>query len=138
MESKKRRAHGHGKGERPRGWGVSGDGIGLRGRVWIDGPEGTFIGYGRAVLMERIRQHGSITRAARSMDMSYRRAWVLIDSMNRQAPRPFVETAAGGRGGGGTRLTKDGEKAIESFWRFHENFQKFLARQQRLIAPRMK
>lgn len=110
------------------------DGFGLRGRIWIDGPEGTFIGYGRVVLMERIRQYGSITKAARSMGMSYRRAWVLIDSMNRQAPRPFVETATGGRGGGGTRLTEDGEKAIESFWRFHDSFQEFLAWQQKLIG----
>jgi len=99
----------------------------------VDGPEGTFLGYGRVVLMERIRQYGSITKAARSMDMSYRRAWVLIDSMNRQAPRPFVETAAGGRGGGGTRLTEDGERAVQSFWRFYEEFQKFLKRQDKLI-----
>jgi molybdate transport system regulatory protein len=47
---------------------------GLRGRVWIDGPEGTFFGYGRAVLLERIREYGSITQAAKSMRMAYRHA----------------------------------------------------------------
>jgi len=40
---------------------------GFRGRVWIDGPDGTFIGYGRVVLLERIMEHGSITKAAKSM-----------------------------------------------------------------------
>ena len=105
----------------------------LRGRIWIDGGEGTFLGFGRIVLLERIREHGSITRAARSMDMSYRHAWELVNSMNRQAPRPFVEALSGGRGGGGTRLTEEGEKAIRLFWRFHDEFQKFLEREARIL-----
>ncbi len=68
---------------------------GLHGRIWIDGPEGTFFGYGRAVLLERIIEYGSITKAAKSMDMAYRHAWDLVDSMNRQAQEPFVEVATG-------------------------------------------
>ena len=68
---------------------------GFHGRVWIDGPEGTFIGHGRVVLLGRIMEHGSITRAAKSMKMAYRRAWDLVDSMNRQAKEPFVELATG-------------------------------------------
>jgi len=51
----------------------------FRGRVWIDGTEGTFIGHGRVVLLERIREYGSITQAAKSMEMSYRRAWEMVD-----------------------------------------------------------
>jgi len=99
----------------------------FRGHIWLDGREGTFLGYGRVVLLERIREFGSITKAARSMKLSYRRAWVLIDSMNRQAPKPFVVTAAGGKGGGGTLVTEEGEQAIKLFWKLHEDFQKFLA-----------
>jgi len=105
----------------------------VRGRVWIDGPEGTFIGNGRAVLLERIMEHGSITKAAKSMDMAYRHAWDLVDSMNRQAKEPFVEVATGGKGGGGARVTKAGERAIKMFWRFHKDFQAFLIREQRKI-----
>jgi len=105
----------------------------VRGRVWIDGPEGTFIGNGRAVLLERIMEHGSITKAAKSMDMAYRHAWDLVDSMNRQAKEPFVEVATGGKGGGGARVTKAGEQAIKTFWRFHKDFQAFLIREQRKI-----
>ena len=103
------------------------DGFALRGRIWVDGPEGTFIGYGRVVLMERIREHGSITKAAKSMDMSYRRAWLLIDSMNRQAREPFVVTSTGGKNGGGTKVTPAGEKAITHFWKAYEALGRFLA-----------
>jgi len=106
---------------------------GFRGRVWIDGPEGTFIGYGRVVLLERIIEHGSITKAAKSMEMSYRRAWDLVDSMNRQARKPFVELATGGKGGGGASVTEDGRKAIKVFWKFHEDLQAFLKREEKRL-----
>lgn len=104
---------------------------GLRGRLWIDGPEGTFLGYGRIVLLERIREHGSITKAAKSMAMSYRRAWELVASMNGQSPRPLVASAAGGRNGGGAQLTKEGERAIVIFWELYEDFQEYLKLQQK-------
>lgn len=104
---------------------------GPRGRVWIDGPEGTFFGHGRAVLLERIIEHGSITKAAKSMNMAYRHAWDLVDSMNRQAKEPFVEVATGGKGGGGARVTEAGKKAIKMFWRFHKDLQEFLSREDK-------
>lgn len=92
----------------------------VRGKLWIEGPEGTFLGYGRVVLLERIREHGSISAAARSMKMSYRHAWKLVDSMNRQGRTELVVTSTGGKGGGGTVLTETGERAISAFrtaWR---------------------
>lgn len=104
---------------------------GLRGRLWIDGAEGTFLGYGRTILLERIREHGSITQAARSMKMSYRHAWELVDSMNRQATKPLVESAAGGKGGGGAHLTEEGERAIGLFWELYADFQKYLKQRQK-------
>jgi molybdate transport system regulatory protein len=106
----------------------------FRGRVWIDGPEGTFIGHGRTVLLERIIEHGSITKAAKSMDMAYRHAWDLVDSMNRQAKEPFVEVATGGKGGGGARVTKAGEQAVKLFWRFHKDLQAFLKREEKKLG----
>lgn len=106
---------------------------GFRGRVWIDGPEGTFIGYGRVVLLERIREHGSITKAAKSMEMAYRHAWDLVDSMNRQAEQPFVELATGGKGGGGALVTEAGERAIKLFRRFHDDLQTFLKREEKKL-----
>lgn len=106
----------------------------LRGRIWIDGKEGTFLGYGRIVLLEKICEFGSITKAAKSMGMSYRHAWELVDSMNSQARRPLVESSTGGKGGGGARLTEDGEKAIKLFWEFYRDFQDFLKHEEKILA----
>jgi molybdate transport system regulatory protein len=106
----------------------------LKGHIWLEGSEGTFLGYGRIALLERIREYGSITKAAKALEMPYRKAWILIDSMNRQVPKPFVVTSAGGRKGGGTRVTPEGEKAISVFWKIHEKFQKFLESQADAVS----
>jgi molybdate transport system regulatory protein len=111
---------------------------GMRGRIWIDGKEGTFLGYGRIALLERIREYGSITKAAKSMDMSYRHAWELIESMNRQASKPFVETATGGRKGGGTRLTEEGERTINLFREFYQDFHEFLRDEEKKFGNSLK
>ncbi len=97
-----------------------------RGRLWLEGEEGTFLGYGRVVLLERIREYGSLAQAARSMEMSYKHAWDLLDSMNRQAGCKLVETSRGGKSGGGARLTPTGERAIAVFWQYHAQFQDVL------------
>ncbi len=66
--------------------------------------------------------------------MPYRKAWFLIDSMNRQVPKPYVVTSAGGKKGGGTRVTPEGEKAIAVFWKIHENLQIFLKSQADAVS----
>ncbi|MEW6595736.1 MAG: LysR family transcriptional regulator [Thermodesulfobacteriota bacterium] len=103
-----------------------GTGLRWRGRLWLEGAEGTFLGYGRVVLLERIEEHGSLASAARSMEMSYKHAWDLLASMTRQAGCPLVVTARGGKGGGGATLTPAGKKAIALFWKYHDRFQKEL------------
>lgn len=92
----------------------------------MESTDGTFLGHGRVVLLERIREHGSISQAARSMEMSYKHAWDLLDSMNRQAGCKLVETARGGKSGGGATLTPAGGKAIALFWHYHGRFQEVL------------
>lgn len=101
-------------------------GLHWRGRLWLEGPEGTFLGYGRVVLLERIRESGSIAEAARSMEMSYKHAWDLLGSMNRQAGCKLVETSRGGKSGGGARLTPTGERAIVVFRDYHARMQEVL------------
>ncbi|MCB1755487.1 MAG: LysR family transcriptional regulator [Gammaproteobacteria bacterium] len=100
----------------------------LHGRFWIEGPEGAFLGPGRVKLLERILEHGSITAAARSMEMSYRHAWRLVDSMNRQSKRPVVERKTGGRGGGGTIVTEEGKRAIELFRESSRDLKSYLGK----------
>jgi len=75
------------------------------------------LGQGKIQLLEQIRATGSISAAGRAMGMSYRRAWLLADSMNRAFGRPVVETAQGGEHGGGARLSALGESLIERFRR---------------------
>lgn len=106
----------------------------LRGRLWIQGADGTFLGYGRVILLERIREHGSISAAARSMDMSYRHAWDLVDAMNRQSAKPVVEKNTGGRGGGGAIVTDAGVRAIETFWAAYQDLDAFLAKRSETLA----
>jgi len=68
-----------------------------------------------ADLLEQIAACGSLSEAARRLRFSYRRAWMLIDAMNRHWPRPLVKTAVGGKSGGGTRLTELGRQVLASY-----------------------
>src|SRR5215831_1811105 len=75
------------------------------------------LGPGKIDLLEAIAKTGSITAAARSLGMSYRRAWLLVDTMNRCFRQPVVEAEAGGRRGGGTQLTATGMEALRRYRR---------------------
>lgn len=73
------------------------------------------IGPGKVSLLEAVAEHGSISAAAKSLAMSYRRAWLLLDELNRSLKRPAIETAQGGKRGGGARLTPTGEAVIRHY-----------------------
>ena len=83
--------------------------------VWIEKDGELYLGGGRAMLLERLEQMGSIAAAARSMGLTYRNAWLWIDAMNRLAPSPLVEKITGGTGGGHAQLTDEGRKAIAAY-----------------------
>jgi len=97
----------------------------VKGRIWVNGSRGTYLGLGRLSLLEKIREHGSISGAARSIRMSYKKAWKMVDTMNRQSKKPLVIRAPGGKGGGGTIVTAEGEKAIRYFKKVLAEFDKF-------------
>ena len=73
------------------------------------------IGPGKAELLEAVAATGSISEAARRMGMSYRRAWLLVDTMNRCFREPLVAAATGGSGGGGARVTAFGNAVLARF-----------------------
>lgn len=106
----------------------------LRGRFWIESPQGTFLGQGRVTLLERIREHGSISAAARSMQMSYRQAWELVNSMNTYSHTPLVSSATGGKGGGGASLTETGKNAIALYHTVRTDFEAFLAKRSESLT----
>lgn len=73
------------------------------------------IGPGKADLLEGIQRSGSISGAARELGMSYRRAWLLVETMNRCFREPLVISLVGGRHGGGARLSDTGEQVLQHF-----------------------
>ena len=84
----------------------------LKLRILFDGA---MLGPGKAELLERIRDTGSISAAGRGMEMSYKRAWMLVEEMNAAFREPLVESARGGPGGGGARLTGAGEEVLRLY-----------------------
>lgn len=81
---------------------------------------GARIGPGKAALLESVRDTGSISAAARAMGMDYKRAWLLVDSLNRAFATPVVERTAGGPRGGGATLTAFGEDLLARYRRLQD------------------
>jgi len=92
---------------------------------------GARIGPGKAALLESVRSSGSISAAARAMGMDYKRAWLLVDSLNRAFDTPVVERATGGSGGGGAVLTPFGKDLLA-------RYRKLEARAAKLAAADLK
>ena len=86
-------------------------------RLWIrlKLPGVGDIGPGKIELLRKIREHQSISAAARDMNMSYRRAWLLVDDLNTFFRQPVVAKWMGGRSRGGAALTPTGEKLVASY-----------------------
>src|SRR5262245_59161576 len=87
----------------------------IRLTVRVDFGADRALGPGKIRLLEAIRQTGSISQAGRSLDMSYRRAWLLIDDMNRCFREPVVAAQLGGAKGGGAALTTFGEELVRKY-----------------------
>ena len=86
------------------------------------------VGPGKIRLLEHIAAEGSISAAGRAMEMSYRRAWLLVDALNRTFKEPVVEAKGGGAGGGGARLTPFGNDLVESYRRMEQDAAAALAK----------
>ena len=101
----------------------------VKGRLWLEKNGETFLSWGRVVLLERIRETGSISAAARAMEMAYSHAWSLVANMNRLAGEELVGRTFGGRNGGRAWLTPAGEAAVAQFWGLAGNFKEWLKNQ---------
>ncbi len=100
--------------------------IALEGMVWMTVGGASLGGPGRMALLAKIAECGSITQAAKGVKMSYKAAWDAIDAMNNLAGEPLVVRLAGGKGGGGTRLTARGEQLVSSFRLIESEHQRFI------------
>ena len=77
--------------------------------------ENFYLGPGRADLLEAIARTGSISAAGKAMDMSYKKAWSLVQALNEGFGSPMVETERGGAGQGGAQLTEAGKKVLAHY-----------------------
>lgn len=103
----------------------------------IDFANGSQIGHGKIRLLELIAQHGSISRAAKEMSMSYRRAWLLADEINRMFKTPVLETQHGGSGGGSARLTSFGHAVVGHYRAIEAQSMKLFSKQLTELERRL-
>lgn len=98
----------------------------VTGSLWIECEDERFLGPGRVELLERIEETGSINKAAKLMGMSYKKAWEMINALNKQAAKPFVVTQIGGEKGGGSVITAAAKEFINYHKQLRQRFQDFL------------
>lgn len=98
----------------------------IKSRIWIELEGDVFLGEGRVHLLKAIDETGSLSKAAKSINMSYKKAWHLIDSVNKSAKKSVTINTTGGKGGGGAQLTNYGKSLITAFDDINKNCWEFL------------
>jgi molybdate transport system regulatory protein len=87
----------------------------IRVRCWIDVDDEKFFGLGRVELLQHVDKTGSIAKAAKSMGMSYKKAWAMVEDMNDRGHEPYVLSRKGGKKGGGAELTDTAKKVVAAY-----------------------
>ena len=101
----------------------------IKSRIWIETENNVLLGEGRVQLLKAIMLTGSLSKAAKSLNMSYKKAWKLIDDVNKASRQPVVTTSIGGQGGGGAQVTEYGQKLIHVFEEINKNCWDYLDQQ---------
>jgi molybdate transport system regulatory protein len=109
----------------------------LRPQIRIMFRKAIAMGPGKADLLRAIDETGSISAAARQMQMSYRRAWLLVDTMNQVFKSPVVVTLTGGKAGGGAAVTEFGKEVLARYRTMEEKASASVARELRNFAQLM-
>ena len=106
----------------------------LRPQLRISFKKSIAMGPGKADLLDAIEQTGSISAAARKLDMSYRRAWLLVETMNTCFKAPLVATATGGQQGGGAQVTELGKDVVRRYRAMEKKARASVAREMAEFA----
>ena len=101
----------------------------IKSKIWIEVDDNVFLGDGRVKLLKSLNSTQSLSKSAKELGMSYKKAWNLIDSVNKNASKPMVIKSVGGASGGGTKLTPYGIKMIAVFDTVNNNCWKYLDKQ---------
>ena len=105
----------------------------VNGSLWLEGDGRRFFGPGPVELLELIRETGSINQAAKKMQMSYKKAWELVNNLNSMSAQPMVITATGGEKGGGSSISEEAVQMIDYHRHLRERFKKFLEEETRRL-----
>lgn len=100
----------------------------IKSKIWIEVDGNIFLGEGRIALLKSIKITKSLSKSAKELGMSYKKAWNLIDTVNKNALQPMVSKSTGGKGG--TKLTFYEKKMIDAFETIHKNCWKYLDKQE--------
>ena len=97
-------------------------------KIWLETSDGKgILGDGKWLLLKTIEETGSLKAAIEKLGLSYRKTWNNLQQIEKRFGCPILETSRGGTdGGGNTYLTKDGEKIVKAFDKFHSNFDKLV------------
>jgi molybdate transport system regulatory protein len=101
----------------------------VNGSIWIECNGERFFGPGPVELLELINDTGSISQATKQMEMSYKKAWEIINSLNTGARQPFVITQTGGSSGGGSTITNEAKAMIVWYKELRERFAALLEKE---------
>jgi len=104
-------------------------------RFRIDFARGSYVGPGKIALLEAIRDSGSLSQAARNIGMSYRRAWLLLESINASFREPATLASTGGKGGGGVTMTRFGLALIGRYRELEQDIATLAVRRLQDIIP---
>jgi molybdate transport system regulatory protein len=105
----------------------------LRVRCWIDIDGERFFGPGRAELLQLIIEMGSISKAAKEMGMSYKKAWAMVEGLNAQAREPYVIAHKGGQKGGGTEVTARGRAMLSAYTKLSDKIHEIAGKHQDIL-----
>ena len=105
----------------------------IKSRIWIEYDDHVLLGEGRVQLLKAIPERGSLSKAAKTLNLSYKKAWNLIDSVNKSAEKPVTINSTGGKGGGGAQLTEYGKSLIRVFDEINQNCWEFLDKELKKI-----
>lgn len=105
----------------------------IRVRCWVDLNGEKFFGPGPAELLQLIHNTGSISKAARSMGMSYKKAWDIVDTINTRGQSPYVISQKGGRKGGGAQLTARGKSIVSAYNKLTRKINDIVAKDKDLL-----
>ncbi len=108
----------------------------IKSKIWFENDQGeTIISYGKFVLLKYIEETGSITGAAQKMGISFRKAWIMVKTINNRSPSPLVSATKGGAGGGGgAQLTPMGKKLLKTFETINSEVESLLQSMEEILT----